>query len=548
MTTNDQQDERFDDQGRQVEEIIEDGQDENEQKKKGAMAWVISAAVHATMLAVVAIVVVSAPKIIEQDTPPVRVNPIEPPQKEKEKPKEKRDLEAKVELDSPTESDVPSPNTNLDVPAEVAEREAESDANIPKGREEAVADSETGGSGAFMAIGAGGGSAGMFGNRSGGGRKRAVGKGGGSKGSEGAVEASLRWFKRHQSPNGSWESDKYFQNCTEGAKCEPGKLHESSDANVAMTGYALLCFLGAGYDHKTQNKYKTTVKKGIDWLLSVQKNDGYIGNRNYEHPVAVMALAEAYAMTADPDLRGPTQKGVDQILARQNQDTDKGGDGYVGGMGWDYTVASDRNDSSVTGWNIMALKSALAGGINVGKGMEGSKRWFEAHWRASNPTKEGVFKEAKDITAYDRARFAYTWYHSANRLENHGQTGREAIGLTCAVFLGHMSGDVMAESLANEVMAVQIPKSYPTNTYFLYYNTLAIFQMGGDRWTKWNASVRDLLVNSQKKTLDCFDGSWDWKGTEFHGHDTGRVLSTAYNTLSLEVYYRYAQVKNLHKR
>ena len=549
MTTNDQQEEQFDDQGEQVEEIIEDGQEETDHKKKGAMAWVISAAVHATMLAVVAIVVVSAPKMIEQDTPPVRVNPIEPPQKEKEKPKEKRELEAKVELDTPTESDVTAPTTNLDVPAEVAEREAESDANTPKGREEATADSETGGSGAFMAIGAGGGSAGMFGNRSGGGRKRAVGKGGGSKGSEGAVEASLRWFKRHQSANGSWEADKYFQNCTEGARCEPG--HDSTpEINAAMTGYALLCYLGAGYDHKTPNKYKTTVKKGIDWLISVQKNDGYIGKRNYEHPIAVMALAEAYAMTADPELRKPAQKGVDQILAHQNQDKTKDADGYMGGMGWDYVGPNDRNDASVIGWNIMALKSALAGGLNIGKGMEGSKRWLEGHWRASNtaalvpaPAK-GQWKEWKDITAYDQSRFAYSWRHEANIID--GPSGRESIGLTCAVFLGHESGDVMAESLANTVMALQIPRSYPTNTYYMYYNTMGIFQMGGDRWTKWNASVRDLLVNAQKKTADCFDGSWDAGGTAHSG--ISRVLSTAYCTLALEVYYRYAQVKDLHKK
>ena len=556
MSTNDDdlRDDQTDQVGEdgQVEEIAEDAVDQGEEnKKKGAAAWMISAAVHGTVLAIAAFAVFAAPKLIEQDTPPVRVNPIEAPVKKEEKPKEKRELEAKIELDTPTESDVQSPVSNLDVPAEVAEREAETDSPVPKGREEAVADAETGGSGAFMAIGAGGGSAGMFGNRSGGGRKRAVGKGGGSKGSEGAVEASLRWFKRHQSANGAWESDKYYQNCTEGAKCEPGKLHDASDANVAMTGYALLCFLGAGYDHKTPNKYKTTVKKGVDWLLSVQKNDGYMGKRNYEHPVAVMALAEAYAMTADPELRVPSQKGIDQVLAKQNQDKAKGADGYAGGMGWDYTNPNDRNDSSVTGWNIMALKSALAGGLNVGKGMEGSKRWLEGHWKACNTlalspvpanTKD-TWKEWKDITPYDKSRFGYVWHHDKNTVDN--GNGREAIGLTCAVFLGHMSGDVMAESLANTVMAQQMPTRYPTNTYYMYYNTMAIFQMGGDRWTKWNSVVRDMLVNAQKKTTDCFDGSWDWEGTGFHGHDLGRVLSTAYNTLCLEVYYRYAQVKNL---
>jgi hypothetical protein len=105
----------------------------------------------------------------------------------------------------------------------------------------------------------------------------------------------------------------------------------------------------------------------------------------------------------------------------------------------------------------------------------------------------------------------------------------------------------MAESLANTVMNEQMPRGMPTNTYYMYYNTMAIFQMGGDRWTKWNARVRDLLVNSQKKTTDCFDGSWDWTPKDFGGAEAGRVLTTAYNTLSLEVYYRYAQVKDMHK-
>jgi hypothetical protein len=404
-----------------------------------------------------------------------------------------------------------------------------------------------GGQGAFMAIGAGGGGSGMFGSRSGGGRKRAVGRGGGSKGSESAVDAALRWFKKHQSPNGMWDAATYPANCTEDPKCEPGK--NVNGAVEACTGYALLCYLGAGYDHKTPNKYKATVKKGIDYLVSIQKPDGLLGERNYEHPVAAMALAEAYAMTSDPDLRGPAQKAIDIIVARQNKD--EKGDSAYNGLGWDYTKPSKRNDSSVSGWNVMALKSAFAGGLNVGNSMDGAKKYLDRAWKDTNTNQEWC-KSVDNLDIYkDVTRFPYTWNTETGAFQvsawNNGNPDVKhhdmaPVGLVLAVFLGHKSGDPMLETMANYVMKYQTPTTYPCNTYYMYYNTLGVFQVGGDKWKHWNSAVRDMLVNAQRKGDGCFDGSWDWEGTVFHGNDVGRVLSTAYNCLSLEVYYRYAQV------
>jgi hypothetical protein len=289
------------------------------------------------------------------------------------------------------------------------------------------------------------------------------------------------------------------------------------------------------------------VKKGLDYLLSCQKEKGRLGARNYENAVAAMALAEAYAMTTDPELKEPTQRAIDSILACQNQEPGGKDTGYGRGLGWNYNAPAIRNDSSVTGWQIMALKSALAAGLNVGNGMTGAKRWLELHWQNSNHPKDidkaKGEKSYKEMTPYDMSKFLYVWNsdEEGNPKEGSG-AGRESIGLVSAVFLGHLSGDLMAETLANTVMAKQMPKSYPTNTYYMYYNTMGIFQMGGERWKTWNATVRDMLVNAQRKSNDCFDGSWDWEGTKFHGHKNGRVLSTAYNTLCLEVYYRYAQV------
>jgi hypothetical protein len=249
-----------------------------------------------------------------------------------------------------------------------------------------------------------------------------------------------------------------------------------------------------------------------------------------------MALAEAYAMSNDPALKEPVTKGVKLMLDRQNQDK-QAKDSEYAGLGWDYLERNARNDSSVTGWNVMALKSAAAAGISVGNGMESAKTWLRKAWEAANPGWEKLNDPYKDESS-----FPYSWNSDSNAIviergaEHHDMA---PVGALCSVFLGHKAGDMMLESLCNYIMKHQFPSAWPCNTYYMYYNTLAIFQAGGDRWTKWNSTVRDMLVGAQRKSNDCFDGSWDWEGTKFAGYNVGRVFSTAYCCLSLEVYYRY---------
>src|ERR1043165_3666172 len=262
----------------EIDAAAEGEPEEQNEVKKAVPAWIISVVVHMVVLGLLSLIITATQEVFEE--PPIKTTSLPPPPKIEEKKLERDIKQTDMPLDVEVESDKPSPVNNLEAPVEEFSREEENDADVPKGREEAKADSEMGGEGAFMAIGAGGGSSGMFGSRNGGGKKRALGKFGGSKGSESAVDAALKWFKKHQSPNGQWDVDGYPANCTEAPKCEPGTAHTDDAGDIACTGYAVLCFLGAGYDHRMPSKYKATVKKGIDWLVSVQKPDGALRGRN----------------------------------------------------------------------------------------------------------------------------------------------------------------------------------------------------------------------------------------------------------------------------
>jgi hypothetical protein len=481
-------------------------------------------------------------KPVDVDPPPMRMATMTPiPPRPEPQPKEPVltdpinvvEHNQEVTADKTIFSDIQMDATEISTEDEVV-------SEVPKGRDEAVSDSEMGGNGAFAMIGSGGGGKGIFGKRIGGGDKRTIGRAFGphSKGVISTLDSALRWLKRHQSPNGMWSATNYNVNCTGDIKCEPGKGAQGGDE--AMTGYAVLCFLGAGYDHRTPSKFKPVVSKGIEWLLAAQKADGLIGSRNYEHAIAAQALIEAYGMTNDPALREPAQKAIDVILSRQAIDS-KAADKEYAALGWDYVNPNaNRNDSSVTGWNVMALKSALGSGLSVKGGLEGSKKWLEGAWKAANPNWSKLNDPYKDTSI-----FPYTWNATT------GATDKEHlsfIGALCAVFLGHQAGDPMLTSLLNDMDKRWLDSGkWKNNAYCIYYASLAAFQ-SQDHWKKWMEAYTPYLIQTQWKEEDgeCKSGTWNYGKQDFHGSETSRVLIHCYYTLSLEVAIRYEQV-NKHK-
>ena len=68
------------------------------------------------------------------------------------------------------------------------------------------------------------------------------------------------------------------------------------------------------------------------------------------------------------------------------------------------------------------------------------------------------------------------------------------------------------------------------NTYYWYYATMAMHNMGGPEWDAWNRSNAPLLIESQAKE-GCATGSWDPRKPtlDVWGEKGGRLMTTSFN-------------------
>lgn len=335
-------------------------------------------------------------------------------------------------------------------------------------------------------------------------RKEAVEKLGGSDASEAAVDRGLEWLAAHQYAAGNWS--------IHAADC---KDHECAgfgtyEADPAATGMALLAFLGAGHTHKT-GLYQQEVKLGLEWLLQNQADDGDLFaaeaefSRFYSHGIAAIALCEAYGMTKDPKLQQPAQQAINYIVASQHPEFG----------GWRYKPRFE-SDTSVSGWQLMALKSGEMAGLRIPRSAyAGVANWLDSVEEKSAP---GRFR-----------------YHPTKEVTE----PMTAEGLLMRQYLGADRQD-QALLAGASYLKVRLPRAEARDVYYWYYATQVMFHMQGEHWEAWNAEMRDMLVATQEKGGPA-RGSWDATSPtkDTWGRSGGRHYVTCLNLLMLEVYYRH---------
>lgn len=322
----------------------------------------------------------------------------------------------------------------------------------------------------------------------------------GKKEGEVAVMKGLKWLVEHQNADGSWST-----------------AHKN-----AMTGFGLLSFLGHG-ETPVSLEFGPTVEKAVNWVISEgKKGDGKFANFDqpgvYAHAIVTYALGEYYTMTKDERVADLLKKSVGYIVQGQAADG-----------GWQYGYAKGaESDTSVSGWQIQALKAAHLSGLNIDgvdqaldKAMLNLKRV-----QASEGDNKGAFGYMK---AGDR---------------DYSLTGA---GVLCTFFWKQEKDKSVREGI--ESLMKQTDKNYPVDyrhekadLYAWYYNTQACLMVGGAAWNKWNRLFEDQLIKNQNP-----DGSWPPVAGKSPGGELQREPEGAgpfYRTnlciLMLEVYYRYS--------
>ena len=314
---------------------------------------------------------------------------------------------------------------------------------------------------------------------------------GGSEATEKAVSQGLEWLAKNQLEDGSWDLRKH---------------QGSTKSNTAGTGLGVLPFLAAGYTHNNDGKYKQTVAKAVAWLLANQQDSGELqgkgdSQRMYSHGIAAIALCEAFAMSQDETLKEPAQQALNFIVASQHKPSG----------GWRYNP-NEKADTSVVGWQMMALKSGEMAGLTV----PSSSYELVKKWLASVENQKGP------------GTFGYT--------DRNPRPSMTAEGLLCLQFMGTRRDDPRMLNGASYLLRSLPEKQQKLTSYYWYYATQAMYHMQGDYWEPWNEKTKTVLIETQEMSGG---NAGSWRPIDNWEKSGGRVYATSIKLLMLEVYYRH---------
>ena len=497
--------------------------------------WAISALFHLILLLVFVTVVMSVEQEEKDETKITLRQKRQPPRYD---PKRKRAMDRQQKILDPKKIKDPVIRRKID----------EVTPDIPRGTDpDNLTNRELDSAGIAASVGVGGGLSGAIGRRDG---IDSWTHEGGSEESDKAVRAALEWLRRHQHPDGGWRARDFTKTCrTTCANVDAryGDGRGFADHDVGVTALAVLAFTGYGHTHHDglHPEYVEVLRKAVKYLLKVQvrSNDPTMNGRygsgdheqwTYDHAIATLAMGDLLNMSGDHIGLTRSVRDATKLCLRAQND----------GFGWRYGIRPGDNDTSVTGWMVLALKTAKSANLDIPKAefdraFRGALRWFDRATAASGKT--GYM-----VPGDEGSRLAKVYpepYPYSKEL-----SCMTAVGVLCRLFAGESRKSDTIRSGVDFLM--RSPPSWleqkgrstsTVNLYYWYYGSYALFQFGGGDWRNWNDAMQDALLSTQRQGNIDEDGSWDPIGE--WGVAGGRVYSTAIGAMTLEVYYRFQRTQ-----
>ena len=323
-----------------------------------------------------------------------------------------------------------------------------------------------------------------------------------------SVDRALAWIATQQAADGSFPTYRTGQ---------PG-----------VTALCVLAFLSRGH-LPGHGPYGQQIDRAIDFVLSTQRSTGLFSHVEpepgaiayakasqtalYNHGIAGLMLGEVYGMTSGDQherIRQAITKGI--VFSREYQigykrnTVDKGG--------WRYLTRDSYNnfdsDMSVTGWQLMFLRSARNAG-------------FEIDTQYVDDALGYVRR------CFDRRSDGFLYGLSGSgRTISRGTTGAGILSLSLA---GEHQSDLAQR--AGRWLLSQSFDNYNAHSsrldryhYSAYYCSQAMFQLGGEYWARFYPPLARTLMRNQNA-----DGSWQLE----QGNDSkfGNVYTTSLVVLSL---------------
>lgn len=303
---------------------------------------------------------------------------------------------------------------------------------------------------------------------------------------EAVIKGALKYMASKQLPNGAW-----------------GSTSEERQHPIAVTGYALMAFLSAG-NLPNEGEFSRNVASGMNYLLDTMAPDGLYGDRNkgqymYGHGIATIALGEIYGQTKSPAIQQKLERAVKVIIASQNPEG-----------GWRYRPVARDADISVTVLQVVALRAAKNGGIDV-----------------PQRTIDEAVKYVKACYNDKSGGFAY----QPGRDPGFARTAAAIYSLqVCGLY-----GDPMVKK-GSDYLVANLQRNQDWFTYGHFYAAPAQYMIGGDTWRKWYDHLHDVLMKNISKDGDVYH----WETQLDQGRQgVGPIYVTAVYTMILAMPYHY---------